>query len=72
MNTAGEYEVISNESGCVKTSNVNVLDNLPSVDLGSDITLCNPSEATLDAGVGGEGITYEWRLNGQQHSRCRE
>ena len=66
VTSAGAYEVTSNEGGCVKKSTVNVLDILPEVLLGNDITLCNPAKATLDAGVSGNGITYTWELNGNE------
>lgn len=65
VTTPGIYEVESNESGCIKRSKTEILDILPEVNLGTDFTLCNPSTATLDAGVAGSGITYEWELDGE-------
>jgi len=61
---AGIYKVTTNEGGCVKSDQINVLDVLPNVNLGSSFELCDPAEVTLDAVVTGAGITYSWEKDG--------
>lgn len=58
--SAGTYTVEVNEGGCFNEDVVEVLGVLPAVDLGADQVLCNPSIITLDAGVAGAGVRYEW------------
>ncbi len=61
---AGEYTCVVDSAGEWNTSGtVNVLGILPDVNLGESITLCNPAYATLDAGVTGTGISYQWYLD---------
>ncbi len=62
--TAGTYTVIVDSVDCSKSSEVEVLGNLPEVDLGEDADLCIPAELELNAGVSGNGITYQWSKNG--------
>lgn len=64
VTTAGTYVVKADSAGkCSKTDTIIVSATLPSVNLGSAITLCtNPTE-TLNAGVSGTGITYSWTKN---------
>lgn len=59
--SAGIYKVVVSDGTCEKESVVEVLGTLPTVNLGDDINLCNPIEATLDAGVQGNAISYVWK-----------
>ncbi len=53
------------KSGAWKTSgSVVVTATLPNVSLGDDVTLCEITSKTLDAGVSGTGVTYTWTKNG--------
>ncbi len=63
---AGEYTCEIDSAGEWNTSgSVNVLGILPDVDLGDELSLCNPAFVTLDAGVTGNGITYQWYVNNE-------
>lgn len=65
VTSAGKYTCILDSLGEWSTqASINVLGVLPDVDLGNDIELCNPSSATLQADISGQGITFEWKLNG--------
>ncbi len=62
---AGEYTCEIDSAGQWTTSgSVNVLGILPQIDLGEEITLCNPAQVTLNADVTGDGITYQWYVDG--------
>jgi hypothetical protein len=58
--TAGTYTVQVDSAGCTQSDNVIVSASLPSINLGSDADLCNPSSITLDAGISGN-VTYTWK-----------
>lgn len=58
--SAGIYKVVISDGTCEKESSVEVLGTLLNANLGNDINLCNPIEATLDAGVQGNAISYVW------------
>lgn len=58
--TAGTYTVQVDSAGCSKTDNIVVSATLPSVILGANTDLCNPSTKVLDAGVSGN-VTYTWK-----------
>ena len=60
VTSAGTYTVQVDSAGCSKTDNIVVSASLPSVNLGADEELCNPSSKVLDAGVSGN-ITYTWK-----------
>lgn len=53
-------EVDSANGECIVDAMVEVLGILPAIDLGNDIELCVPANATLDAEISGNGITYSW------------
>lgn len=62
---AGEYTCVIDSAGEWQTEGkVKVLDVLPDVDLGEDISLCNPAFVTLDATVESSVVTYQWYKNG--------
>ncbi len=59
INAAGNYSVDVTVNGCTGTDAVNVVVNpLPIVNLGPDLTLCAGDQATLDATT--PGATYLW------------
>ncbi|MDR1729658.1 MAG: glycoside hydrolase family 9 protein [Prevotellaceae bacterium] len=63
---AGEYTCEIDSAGEWNTSgSVNVLGVLPDVNLGDELSLCNPASVTLDPGVTGNGITYRWYIDGE-------
>lgn len=59
----GTYTVSVNENGCSNTDEIEVLGDLPMIDLGGDQDLCKPSILTLDAGVSGN-VSYNWEKDG--------
>lgn len=62
---AGTYTCILDSAGVWSSqASVNILDTLPVVNLGPDAVLCNPSSDTLNTGVTGSGVTYQWYKNG--------
>ncbi|MBX9852947.1 MAG: T9SS type A sorting domain-containing protein [Cytophagaceae bacterium] len=64
VNTPGTYSVCVRDGGSCIKSDVIVVTNTFSVNIGPDVTLCNPTTATLDAVLSVPGITYVWRRNG--------
>ncbi len=60
---AGTYTVTVDSNGCQKSDDITVLATLPIPNLGTDINLCNPATATLNANVSGPNLTYAWTLN---------
>jgi hypothetical protein len=61
----GEYTCVIDSAGEWQTqATVKVLDVLPDVTLGEDITLCNPVVFTLDATVESSVVTYQWYKDG--------
>ncbi len=60
VTTAGVYTVtVTDINGCINSATVQVgFNQLPVVDLGSDIEFCDGSQAVLDAGAGFSG--YLW------------
>lgn len=63
VNTSGIYSVIvTDNKGCTGTGSVTINVNpIPIVNLGEDITLCNSTPLTLNAG--NPGATYLWNTN---------
>jgi len=62
---AGTYICQFDSAGEWQTSaKVIVSDVLPTVDLGTDIVLCNPATATISTSVNGDGISYNWEKDG--------
>ncbi|MFM7021734.1 MAG: glycosyl hydrolase family 18 protein [Flavobacteriales bacterium] len=65
VSAAGTYVVKVDSAGaCNATDTIIVSATLPTVNLGNDINLCSASSATLNAGVSGSGITYQWAKDG--------
>lgn len=60
-----KVEVDSANGECVTSDEIEVSGTLPTPDLGPDVDLCVPSIHTLDAGVAGTGINYNWLKDGQ-------
>lgn len=59
----GTYSVCTRQGGsCWKSSVVNISGTF-AVDLGPDVTLCNPVTATLDAAYSGPSVKYRWYRN---------
>ena len=64
VNAAGNYSVCVDSAGsCPKTDILNINSNY-SINLGPNLTLCNPTTATLNPGYSGAGVTYQWYDNG--------
>jgi hypothetical protein len=53
------YVCVDQDSKCTKIDSIYVSDTY-SLDLGSDVDLCDPTSVTLDAGHSGTGVTYQW------------
>jgi endoglucanase len=66
--SAGNFKVVSNENGCIQSDQIEVLNILPSIDLGPDLDLCDPSVAVLDPLISGEVYTYDWTMDGKSIS----
>jgi len=65
VDAPGTYAVCVDSAGsCSKTSIVNI-SNTYTVNLGPNLTLCDPITATLNAGYNGIGVTYQWFDNGK-------
>ncbi|WP_162144149.1 T9SS type A sorting domain-containing protein [Sporocytophaga myxococcoides] len=56
----GTYAVCVDSAGSCVKSDVIVISNTYTIDLGPDIVLCSPASATLDAVYTGPGVTYQW------------
>jgi hypothetical protein len=64
VSAPGTYSVCVTESGSCVKSDIVVVTNSFSVDLGPDVVLCNPTTATLNAGITAPGVSYVWKRNG--------
>lgn len=60
--TGGKYEVYATKTanGCTKSDVITVIDEFEEIDMGGIIAVCGSSDATLDAGISGSGISYSW------------
>lgn len=56
----GTYSVCVTDNGSCVKSDVIVISNTFSINLGPDLNLCNPATTTLDAQFSGTGVTYQW------------
>ncbi|WP_321309745.1 gliding motility-associated C-terminal domain-containing protein [Marinifilum fragile] len=67
VSESGVYSVtVRDDAGNEQTDQVTItVHALPIVDLGDDIVLFDDESATLDAGDGGIGGSYEWLPNGE-------
>ncbi len=59
----GTYSVCVSDNGSCTKSDVIVITNTFSVNIGPDLQLCDPAAVTLDAGFSGVGVTYKWYKN---------
>ncbi|MBY0426765.1 MAG: hypothetical protein K2Q22_14090, partial [Cytophagales bacterium] len=58
---AGVYTCVLDSNLIWSTQDqITISGSLPGINLGSNITLCNPAFATLDAVVTGTGFSYQW------------
>jgi hypothetical protein len=66
VTTADTYhcELVEKSGAWTTRASVEVLDVLPNVNLGEDITLCNPAVVTLDATVESSVVSYQWYKDG--------
>ena len=64
VNAPGTYSVCVRDGGSCIKSDVIVVTNSFTVNIGPDVTLCNPTSALLDAGITAPGITYQWTKGG--------
>jgi|GEM_PF-2658196 len=64
ITTAGTYSVCVSDNGSCTKSDVIVISDVFSIDLGPDRELCDPASVTLDAHFTGVGVTYKWFKDG--------
>jgi hypothetical protein len=64
VSAPGTYSVCIDSAGsCIKSDIINITTGF-TINLGPDVTLCNPPTALLDAGYGNGTTTYQWSKNG--------
>jgi len=64
ITTAGTYSVCVTDNGSCVKSDVIVISNTFSINIGGPYSFCASSSQTLDAGYTGIGVTYLWSKNG--------
>ncbi|WP_018344037.1 gliding motility-associated C-terminal domain-containing protein [Cytophaga aurantiaca] len=64
ITTPGTYSVCVTAGGSCTKSDIVVISDVYSIDLGPDRELCDPASVTLDAGYTGIGVTYKWYKDG--------
>lgn len=65
----GTWRVVVDSAGeCQRSATVDISGELDEVFLGEELTLCDPAMVTLDAGISGEGLSYEWTKDGVNYS----
>lgn len=64
ITTPGTYSVCVTDNGSCTKSDIVVISDVYSIDLGPDLELCDPASVTLDAGFTGIGVTYKWFKDG--------
>jgi hypothetical protein len=64
VTAAGTYSVCVSDNGSCTKSDIIVISDVFSIDLGPDRELCDPASVTLDANFSGSGVTYRWFKNG--------
>lgn len=65
----GNWKVVVDSAGeCQRSASVNISGELEEVFLGESVTLCDPAMISLDAGISGDGLTYEWTKDGALYS----
>lgn len=60
----GTYKVVSDSSGCTQEDEIEVLDVLPALSLGDDISLCSPSIYTIHPNISEASYDYSWTKDG--------
>ncbi len=61
VNDAGTYSVsASTAMGCTLTDEIDLVVSRPLINLGADITVCNPEAAVLDAGASDQLTNFLW------------
>ena len=59
----GQYWVkVDSSNGCSNMANVNVVNTIPSINIGADLTVCSPATYTIEAMIAGSGYSYEWNF----------
>ncbi len=62
ITSPGTWKVVVDSAGeCQRSATVVISGTLPDIDLGNDLDLCSPAQVTLNAGVSGSGISYDWK-----------
>ncbi|SFX65814.1 Por secretion system C-terminal sorting domain-containing protein [Cytophaga hutchinsonii ATCC 33406] len=64
ISTPGTYSVCVTDNGSCVKSDVIVITNTISVNIGGPYTFCSSTSQVLDAGYAGIGATYKWYRNG--------
>ena len=60
ITAAGTYSVCVSDNGSCTKSDIIVITDVFTIDLGADLELCDPASVTLDANFSGIGVTYKW------------
>lgn len=60
---AGEYTVTTDIDGCMGTDAINILNTIPAIDLGEDISLCSPSSAVVSVEAN-DALDFTWQKDG--------
>lgn len=60
----GTYSVCVSDNGSCTKSDIVVISDVFSINLGPDRELCDPASVTLDANFTGIGVTYKWFKDG--------
>lgn len=68
IDQAGVYIILTDSSGCNGQDQIEIFDELPLLDLGNDIELCDPATATLQSNITDPSFDYEWSMNDTQLS----
>lgn len=65
----GTYTIETDSLGCTKSSTVEVIDQLPKIELPSSIDLCGDGALILSAPEWINNVTYSWLRNGKKISK---
>jgi hypothetical protein len=64
ITTPGTYSVCVSDNGSCTKSDVIVITNTYSINIGGPYSFCTTTSQVLDAGYTGIGVTYQWYRNG--------
>ena len=64
VSTPGNYKVVADSAGCLRSHEVYVGDELPTIYLGPDLNFCTTIEKVLDANSNNPSTSYHWTKNG--------